>query len=208
VSNYIMAQMVDPAEGMTGRADYTAIATCVVDLATKRYHVHDIFKDRVETTEQPEIVTREYQKWAGPNFYKVGIETIFYQADLFKHLVKEGVVPLKEIPRRAGTGTAGMSKYMRLLGLAGRYTRPGGTQVLHPGMLVDGIWVPDYGNNPWLQDYEDELCSIGYVDGKEKHAHDDMGDAVASCIDMLSIFIIAQSSGNAPTYSPFVFNFS
>lgn len=197
----VIAQAVDPAAGMSDRADFTAIATVGVDMDTRRFHILDIFQDRVETTAQPDIVTREYQKWAGPNFYRVGVESLFYQADLFRHLVQENLVPLKEIPRRSGTGSGGMSKYMRLLGLAGRYTRPGGTQILHPGILVDGRWEPDYGNHPWLDAYEAELLSIGYVDGKEKHAHDDMADAVAMGVDLLAAFLLGSTGTGAPTYS-------
>ncbi len=204
MSSIVIAQAVDPAEGLGDRADYTAIATVGLDMATRRFHILDVFRDRVDTTAQPAVVTAEYQKWAGPNFYRVGIETIFYQADLFRHLVIENLVPLKEIPRRSGTGSTSMNKFLRLVGLAGRYTRPGGTQILHPGRQDDGVWLPDYGNHPWLEAYEEELCAIGYVDGKEKHAHDDMADAVAMAVDMLAALLLGQYQAQKPRFIPVV----
>ncbi len=188
MSSYLVAQAVDPAVGLSERADFFAMATGCLDFATRRFHLLDMHRGRYETTEQPQIVTEEYRKWAGPNFYCVGVESLFAQSDLFKHLRQERLVPIKEIPRRSGTGTVGMSKYFRLLGLAGRYERK---QIVHPRSA------------PWLEDFETELCGVNYVDGKPTHAHEDMVDSWAMCVELLAARLLSTSTDQAPQYISF-----
>lgn len=203
MSNYMICQAVDPAVGLSSRADFFSMATGCLDFPTRKFHLLDIHKARYETTEQPAIVTREYRKWAGPNFYCVGVESLFAQSDLFKHLRTEALIPIKEIARRSGTGNAGMSKYLRMLGLAGHYERG---DILHPGTLDRGVWVPDYATHPWLEDYEAELLSLNWVDGKETHNHDDMADSVAMCCDLLFAVLLASATSQPPQYSSFSYS--
>ncbi len=188
---------------MSERANYFAVATGCLDLSTRKFYVLDIFRDRIPMTEQPEIVLREYAKWANPpagRFYKVGIESIFAQSRLFQDVLKAGVVPVKEIVRRAGTGTTGMNKMFRLQGLAGRYKRG---DIIHPGYVKDGIWLPDYANHPWLQPFEDELADINWIDGQEQHDTDDTADAWAICVELLAEWILSATASKDPRYGTF-----
>jgi hypothetical protein len=174
-----------------------------LDLGARKFFVLDIFRDRVPLTEQPEVVLREYLRWANPaagRFYKVGIESIFAQSVLFQNVLKAGVVPVKEIARRSGTGNVAMNKMMRLQGLAARYKRG---DIIHPGYAKGGVWLPDYANNPWLQDFEDELSSINWVDGVEQHKNDDMCDSAAMCVELLAEWILASVTPNLPQYTTF-----
>jgi hypothetical protein len=190
-----VCQAVDPAAGMSDRADFFAITTGAVEVETRRFFLLDVYKARHDTTEQPHIVEREYEKWKNPpyggQFWKVGIESIFYQNDLFKHLFTDGYIPLYKIERRSGTGSANLSKYLRLLNLAGRYERG---QIAHPTHKP-----------PWLEDFESEMLSINYDEGKELHAHDDMVDAWAMCVDMLANLLKGAGKYREPTSHPFVY---
>lgn len=199
----IIAQAVDPNAGLSERADYFAMATCAAEVETRRFYILDMLHSRYETTEQPYRVTEEYKRWADypkGEFYRVGIQTIFYETDLFKHLLADGIVPLKEIARRAGKGLGAHTKYTLLTNLAGRYERG---QIIHPGSggkeeqggrgNTDGAWLPDY---------EAELCSISFAGGKEGHAHDDQVEAVALCVEMLAEYLRNfLSYDDAPTYA-------
>lgn len=200
----IVAQAVDPNAGLSERADFFAMVTGALDTAKRKFYLLDCHQGRYDTTEQPHVVTEQYRKWARPSgaeFYRVGIETIFYQTDLFRHLYNDGIVPLHKIDRRSGTGSASVSKMMRILGLAGRYQRG---DIIHPGLLKDGLWLPDYGSCPWLEGFEAELLSLSWLDGKEQHAHDDRADAWAMCVDMLSAFLVSAYDA-APVYSTWRF---
>lgn len=208
MSTLIVAQAVDPAAGLTNRADFFAIATGMVEIETRKFYLLDIYKDRHPQEEQPHIVLREYQKWATPphgaTFYRVGIETVLQQTYLFRHLLEDGLVPIKEVARRAHIGSAGMAKYLRLAGLAGRYERG---QIIHPG---EGGREASGGRPDttvtWLADFEAELCKIGFnPDGTPKHAHDDAADAWATCVEMMGAFLLANSEPQEPTYTPVTF---
>lgn len=199
----IVAQAVDPASGTSARADFFAIATAGLDLDKRKFYILDLYKARHDTTEQPYIVAREYDKWRntpGTQFYAVGVETIFYQTDLFRHLKSDGIVPLYEIARRSGTGSASLSKYFRILGLAGRIERG---DIVLPGHFNGSVWAADYGTHPWLSDLEDEMLAVNWVDGKEQHAHDDAVDAVSMVVDMLSRFLMSSALAAHPQYTTF-----
>lgn len=202
-SNLVLAQAVDPNAGITERAHWFTIATGCLDLSTRKFYPLDLCKERPPLTEQPEVVLREYLKWSDPpagRFYKVGIESIFAQSKLFQDVLLAGVVPVKEIVRRAGTGNASMNKMMRLQGLAARYKRGG---IIHPGREVGGVWLPDYANYPWLQDFEDELADINWVDGEEQHTFDDAADAWAMCVELLAEWIRTTAAPPTVQHIPF-----
>jgi predicted phage terminase large subunit-like protein len=181
-----VVQGVDPAIGVSTRADYFVVATVGLHLATRRFYILDILRTRAEAPDQPEILLKAYDQWK-PTV--VGIESIFFQASLFQTMRREGTLPLREIARRAG-GTV-LRKVMRLQGLAERY-KVG--QIIHPD-----------NNPPWLQDYETELCSINYVEGKETHAHDDQPDGVELAVQMLSGMLRSQTQFREPTAHSFTY---
>ena len=188
---------------MSERANYFAIATGCLDLSIRKFYPIDIYQERPPLTEQPEIVLREYLKWANPpagRFYKVGIESIFAQSRLFQDVLRAGIIPVKEISRRAGTGSANMNKMMRLQGNAARYRRG---DIIHPGREVGGVWLPNYADNPWLQGFEDQLADINWVDGQEQHDQDDMADAWAVVCELLAEWILASVTPAAAQYIPF-----
>lgn len=199
MTNLVIGQAVDPNAGVSERADFFACATIGLDMQARRFHTLDMLHGRFELTEQPYIVTEQYRKWAGPTFYRVGIQTIFYETILFKRLLQEGIVPLKEIARRAGKGLGAHTKYTLFTNLAGRYERG---QIIHPGTggKEDKGGRADT-NAAWLSEYETELFSISFLDGKELHAHDDQVEAVALCIEMLAAFLLGSTGTGAPTYS-------
>jgi len=177
----IVVQAVDPAIGMTKRADSTVIATVGLDLKARRFHVLDIYHDQLEGPDQPAAIAKQYEKWQP---YTVGIESIFYQAALFQTVYREGSTRVSKIERRSGAG--GIPKMMRMMGLAVRYKEQ---QVIHPISA------------PWLEDYEVELMSIQYIDGKGIHKHEDRADAVEMCIQLLSPLITTGATPQEPIYS-------
>ncbi len=200
----IIGQAVDPNSGMSERADFFAMATVGLEMETRRFHLLDMVHSRIETTEQPRVVTEEYRKWAGPGFYRVGVQTIFYETDLFRHLLREGIVPLKEIARRSGRGLGAHTKYTLFVNLQGRYERG---QIVHPG----SGGREDQGGRPdpvaaWLPGYEEELLSISFVDGRELHAHDDQVEAVALAVEMLAQLLLANTAhGQPPRWHRFTY---
>jgi len=198
----IIGQSVDPNAGLSSRSDFFAMATAGLDPAKRKFYLLDMHKGRYDTTLQPHVVTEQYHKWMdapGTLFYRVGVETIFYQADLFRHLRDDRTVPLLEIPRRSGTGSTSLSKYFRILGLAGRIERG---DVILPGHFNGTDWVADYGTHPWLEDFEREGLTLNWVDGKEQHAHDDQWDALAMVVEMLSRFLHSMYNPE-PQYASF-----
>jgi len=181
--NMIVVQAVDPAIGTSDRADYFVVATVGLDLKEKRFHILDIYRDRLEAPDQPAAIARCYDKWRP---YSIGIETIFYQTALFQTLRREASLPLTEIPRRSGAG--GINKMMRMQALANRYQNH---LVMHPKEA------------PWLEDYETELMSVQYVNGKDVHKHEDQPDAVEMCITLLAPLMRSGLADAAPQYASF-----
>lgn len=181
----IVVQAVDPAIGTGDRADYFVVATVGLDMRARRFHLLDIYRDRLEAPDQPDAIARQYEKWKP---YSIGIESIFFQASLFQALRREGSLPIMEIPRRSGSG--GVNKMMRMQSLASRYKEK---QVSHPASA------------PWLEDYEAELMGIQYVDGKDIHKHDDQADAVAMSIDLLSRAMLSGGLNREPIYSDVIY---
>jgi hypothetical protein len=200
----VIGQAADPNAGMSERADFFALATVGLDLDTKRFHLLDMLHDRIELTEQPKVVTEQYRKWACPEFYRVGVQTIFYETILFKALLQEGIVPLKEIARRQGKGLGAHTKFTLLTNLQGRYERG---QIIHPGSggkEVNG-GRPDT-NAAWLPDYEAELLSISFAEGVERHAHDDQAESVALCVEMLATaFLLRPNDEFTVRHIPFTY---
>lgn len=182
-SDMVVVQAVDPAIGQSERADYFVVATVGIDLGQRRFHILDIYRDRIEAPDQPAAIATQYEKW---HPFAIGIESIFYQAALFQTLRREGSLPVTEIPRRSGAG--GVNKQMRMQGLAGRYKEK---QVVHPV------------SSPWLEDYETELMSVQYVDGKDIHKHEDQCDAVEMCLQLLAPLLRSSLVSEVPQYASF-----
>lgn len=82
-------QVIDPSVGKRqDSGDYFVLATVAVDHMGNRYVV-DVYRERVPTTEQPDLVEDHYKKY--PQVELVLIETTAYQYALFAELVKRGV---------------------------------------------------------------------------------------------------------------------
>ncbi len=188
-----IAQAVDPNYGLTERADSFAMATVALDTAARRFYLLDMLHGRFEPCEHRRIVTEHYQKWAGPNYYRCGVQTIFLETQLYRDLLRDGVVRLKEIPRRAGKGLGAHTKLTLLTNLQYRYQAG---QIVHPG----SGGKEERGGRPdetaaWLPGYEEELLKINFDErGTPRHAHDDRVEAVALAVEVLAVFL-HQGSG-------------
>lgn len=156
---------VDPNIGTSKRSDFFVIATVGLDLYTMKLHILDIFRQRVPMHLQAQTVMDQYQKWRP---VKVLVEALFWQAALVKECRKLRV-PVKEVHRHKDKPT-------RLAGLAMRYSE--GT-LIHPEDSAGR-------RPPWLDVYEEEICSIGWEAGVQLHDHDDQADPVNDCCDELT----------------------
>ncbi len=162
----ITVQAVDPNIGTSKRSDWFIIATCSLDLYTMLLHPRYIFRERVPAHLQANAVLRQYTAWR-PRV--VLIEAVFAQANLVKECrrLKIPVLPLHR----------DKDKQSRLAGLSMRYSE--GT-IIHPPADANGKKLD------WVETLEEELCSIGWVNGVELHDHDDQADAVNDCANYLT----------------------
>lgn len=176
-----IVQAVDPAIGKSSRADWFVIATAGLEMATRRVHLLDIVRGRFPAPEQPRVIEEAYIKWRP---MVVGIESIFYQTSLIQYVRREGVVPIIEIRRHR-------DKEARLMSLATRYQNG---QIVHPPSAT------------WLDEYETELCSIQFIDGRPVHEHDDQADAAADAVDLLTVGI-ALAPDRDPVVSPISYGY-
>lgn len=162
-----IVQAVDPAIGLTHRADYFVMATVGMEWAIqgRPIFILDIFRDRITFPEQPRVIESQFLKWQPFGAMYVAIESIFYQSALIQAMRIRGRVPIREINRRLGNRVS-PDKETRAASLQARYEQG---QIHHPP------------NAPWLDDFEEELLSF------PRGEHDDQVDAVVDAVDALTL---------------------
>lgn len=99
---------VDPAVGKSAKGSYAAIVTLEADLTNKLLYIVDFWRGHISMGQLPQIIGQLYEKW---NWRAVGIESVFWQAELARAMSKYGlpVVPIDYRKRRAPS-----KKYDRL----------------------------------------------------------------------------------------------
>jgi predicted phage terminase large subunit-like protein len=161
----------DPAIGASSRADYFVVAAVGMELpvvkGNLRLHTLDIVRGRWEAPDQPQVIIDAWEKWRP---YRIVIESIFYQHSVFQYLMRTRPDIRWEKIKPEG------DKAVRLDVLAYHYKAG---HVFHP---------PHGPTEPrWLRDYEEELCAIGWLNGKPLHKHEDQADAVVLAINLLTL---------------------
>lgn len=160
---------VDPAVGVGDRSDYFAMATVGLDDTTGLIHILDVFRDRLDLTQQPRFLEQHYSKWRLRGLPYVLIEKSYSQTALIQYIVRRGLCPVKPIDLRAWSrlhGGQSATKEIRAGSLAARYEQG---QIVHPTTA------------PWLDVYEQELLEF------PRGEHDDMVDAVTYAVDDISV---------------------
>lgn len=164
---------VDPAAGLTSKADYFVVATVarftdeeVQELNPRhgKIFVLDIYRARLSLIEQAKYLEHHYETWRPYGLPYVLVEKVLSQTALFQYLTAKGLCPLR--PCGPTIGRRAQDKETRNSSLAARYEQG---QIIHPRRAG------------WLRDYETELLQF------PRGEHDDMVDAVTYAVDDLTL---------------------
>ena len=159
---------IDPAIGLSQRADFFVAATAGRDDVTGKIHILDIFRDRIQAPDQPRVIEDLYRRFR-PSY--VALEQTYSQTSLGQYVIRRGIVPTKIIDLRTRKQA---DKTTRAEGLRYRYAEG---QIIHPPRAS------------WLDAYEEEL--LAFPNGE----HDDQVDAVVYAVEELTF---RQASYDGP----------
>jgi predicted phage terminase large subunit-like protein len=181
---------VDPAAGLSARADYFVKATVAqwtsdeTDPNHGKIYLLDIYRARLPLIEQAKYLEHHYRVWRPYGLPYVLMEKLFTQTALFQYLTVRGLCPLRPCgPTYGARSSARVTKEDRAGALASMYEQG---RIVHPL------------HAPWLRDYEQEILEF------PRGEHDDMVDAVTYAVDDVILGRYFQQT--KPFYDEFTYD--
>lgn len=163
-------QGVDPAISEKTSADDFVIFTMGIT-ETHKLIVFDIFDDHLDFPDQVKTIIRKYQEWIPE---RVGIETNAYQRALKQQVVRDALIPVKQLDHRG-------DKYTRIMSMSPYFEN--GQVYLRMAVdqepaYIDQTRIPDIRMHTKMRKFYEQAVTYSAA-----AAHDDVLDACQNIFD-------------------------